>query len=263
MIEEQHQADQPDEAAQCHSVLAADAIAGEHAHAGHDHPADEQHEGSEVKQQETGEHPARLAIAAEGEGAEAHLAPAFVPQAGHRPGQQQSKRQPADRGLPHVGQAEREALAVAAPADAPPARARQAIAQGAEPRDSAEIEDRKQRPHAERRSQRLVAAGDQRLRNEAHSEIGHAEQHQHDDETGKQLHPGACPFEMLVDEPRARPQIAPLARGGPEPVDAQRDDRQQEVGQRDPRKILPVAFECESAVRAVGMVRPIEQVRVP
>ena len=258
-IEEQYQPGHTDNPADLRAAFAADAVSGEHTHRGHDHATDEEHERGEIEQQESREDIARTRIGFEGEGAEAHPVPALVPQAGHRPWQQQAQRQPAERGLPHVGQAEKEAVAVAATANAAPTRARKAVAQRAETSDTQQVEDRQRRDCRKRDAKRFVPARDQRLRDEAQPEVGNAEQDKNHDETNEQFHSGACPFEIFVDEARARPQVAALPCGCPETVDAQGDDGEQQIGQRDPREILPIALEREGAVGVFVLVRPVHE----
>ncbi len=256
-IEEQDDANDPDYAADGPPILAADSVTGKHAHAAHDQHSNEHHERRQIKQQEAREDAARFRVGLEGERTEAHLAPALVPEACHRPGDEQAERKPADHRLPHVGQAEKETAAVAPATYAAPAGPRQAITKCAEAGDPAQIENRYKRDCPESGADGFVSASDQCLCHEAQPEIGQAEQQDDHHEAEKQFHAGAGPFEVLIDEARPRPQITAFARSRPEPVNAQRHDGQQKVGQRDPREILPVTFENEGAVTAFHVLRPL------
>src|SRR5690606_18489999 len=72
----------------------------------------------------------------------------------------------------------------------------------------------------------------------------------------EQLHPGTGPFEPLVDEARARPEILPFARRRPEAADAERDDGQQQIGEGDRREFLPRPVKTERGFRAVIVILP-------
>ena len=136
--EDDERADHPDAG----PLRTAEAISGKAAGRSSDHAADHEDEGREVEEQETGKDIARIGIGFEAVRAEAHLAHALVPQARHRPGDGKAKRQIADEGLPHVGQAVGQALIVAPAANSAPARARQAVSQRAEASEAGQVEYR-------------------------------------------------------------------------------------------------------------------------
>src|SRR5690606_33105359 len=89
---------------------------------------------------------------------------------------------------------------------------------------------------------------------EGQHHIGNAEQHQHQQEADEQLHARTCPFESLVHEARARPEILSFARRRPEAIDAERYNTQQQVGEGNRREFLPTAVETESGFGAVLVI---------
>jgi hypothetical protein len=90
-------------------------------------------------------------------------------------------------------------------------------------------------------------------------QVDRAERHQHQKEreqvADEQLQPGTGPFQPIVDEASLAPQIAPHPRARPEGIDAERNDRQREIGEGDRRELLPCAGETESAAADLRLAR--------
>jgi hypothetical protein len=139
---------------------------------------------------------------------------------------------------------------VARAADPGPPGARQPIAERAEAREDAEVEqgDVQQREDAHRGA--FLSARDQRRKQELDEQEEGNEDREHDQETDEHFLAGTRPFEAVVDDVRARPKIAPLPRRRPEAVDPERNDGQQRVGCRNREIFPPISGEADRAAAA-------------
>ena len=123
-----------------------------------------------------------------------------------------------------------KALCVAAAANAMPISARQFVTKPAKPRDARYIEYESKHCEGQQCRKFFLSAQRQCLRQKIYPEKWQQYQDQHHDKTDQQLFALARPFQPVIDKFGFAPEILPFARRRPEPVNAQRDDGEQQVG---------------------------------
>ena len=117
-------------------------------------------------------------------------------------------------------------------ADPTPLRARQPIAQRRVARGKEQHEDDQVHRDYDRRDHARVFLP-HRQRGADGTADEQEKDHDRDDEAAEQLAAGAGVFEAVAVIAGVRPEIAAIARAAPEPVDAERDDAEQQVDEED------------------------------